>query len=147
MKYAISACLMGKNCKYNGGNNKNEALINFLKDKDVITICPEVTGGLPTPRAPSEIVGNRVINTLHEDVTFQFEQGARQELQRVLDEQVDVVILQPRSPSCGKGMVYDGHFEGMLIPGDGIFVQLLKKHKIDVYTSVEFLEKLATNQK
>lgn len=141
MKYAISACLMGICCKYSGGHNANAVLQTFLKDKDYITVCPEVTGGLPIPRACSEIVNGRVMNTEGEDVTYFFEHGAEKELRRLLEENVEVVILQPRSPSCGNGKVYDGTFQGKLIDGDGIFTQLCKKQGIEVWNSEEFIEK------
>lgn len=144
MKYAISACLVGTCCKYNGGHNRNEKLIEFLKDKDYILVCPEVTGGLPTPRAPSEIVGTRVMNTLGQDVSEEFLRGAQIEFNKVVEEEVDVAILQPRSPSCGKDKIYDGTFQGKLVDGDGIFVQMLKKEEITVYTSEEFLKKTVT---
>lgn len=74
----VSACLLGENCKYSGGNNANGLLIDYLKDKEYISVCPEVMGGLPTPRACCERVKDRVINNLGEDVTEAFIEGARQ---------------------------------------------------------------------
>ena len=76
-KYIVSACLVGKNTKYNGGNNKNDKIIEFLKDKEYITVCPEVSGGLTIPRRPSEIVNDKVINDVNEDVTIQFRRGLK----------------------------------------------------------------------
>ena len=147
MKVAVSACLTGINCKYNGKNNKQDELCQWLAHHSYITVCPEVTGGLPTPRVASEIVGDRVINKAQVDVTKEFIEGAKVELENVLKEEVDCVILQPRSPSCGKGEIYDGSFQGKLVFGDGIFVQMLKKHGISVYTCEEFVETYIRNQK
>lgn len=139
MKYAISACLIGCNCKYNGGNNRSEELLRIVKDTPYITICPEVSGGLPIPRASCEIRKGRVYNTCGEDVSEAFQRGACKEVQRVLAEQVDLVILQPRSPSCGVGTIYDGSFTGTLIAGDGIFAQHCRKWKIPVISLPDFL--------
>lgn len=141
MNYAVSAFLMGVNCKYNGGNNENAKIIAFLKDRPHLTVCPEIAGGLPVPRACCEIVNGRILNTDKEDVTDAFIRGAEKEVQRLLDEKVDLVILQPRSPSCGKGRIYDGTFQGKLKDGDGVFVQLCKKQGIEVWNCDEFLEK------
>ncbi len=86
---------LGHNCKYSGGNNRNEKLINFLKDQEVLCVCPEVLGGLPIPRASSEIRGDKVINTNGEDVSKQFYAGALKALQKTLEFQPDLAILEP----------------------------------------------------
>lgn len=130
MVIAVSACLLGKNCKYNGGNNRNEKLLDFLKDHEVIPVCPEVFGGLPTPRDPSEIVNGVVRHKDGVSVDKEFREGARIALEKVLNSRAELVILQSRSPSCGPDTIYDGTFSKKLIPGDGVFVQLLKEHKI-----------------
>ncbi|MBS7353899.1 MAG: DUF523 domain-containing protein, partial [Erysipelotrichaceae bacterium] len=92
MKFVVSACLLGENTKYNGLNNRNEELIELLKGQEVITVCPEVLGGLSTPRYPSEIKGDRVLNSRGEDVTFYFEAGARKSLDKVLEFDPDYII-------------------------------------------------------
>lgn len=125
MKIAVSACLLGRNCKYNGGNNRDDALIEALSWHDAVEVCPEDAGGLPTPRPCSEICGDRVINAEGEDVTEAFERGAMECLAQC--EGVDLAILQPRSPSCGVSEVYDGTFSKTLIPGSGLFAQALAK--------------------
>lgn len=137
-RYVVSSCLLGHNCKYSGGNNRNEKLISFLKDQEVLCVCPEVLGGLPIPRASSEIRGDKVINTKGEDVSEQFYAGALKGLQKTLEFQPDLAILQPRSPSCGKGFVYDGTFTKRLIPGNGVFVKMLLEAGIEVKTCEEF---------
>ncbi len=130
MKILVSACLMGENCKYNGGNNFSEKLQEFVKGHEVIMVCPEVMGGLPTPRLPSEIVGDRVVNSGSEDVTSEFIMGATKAMEYSSD--VDMAILQSRSPSCGTNEIYDGTFSGNKIKGDGIFVRMLKEKGIKV---------------
>lgn len=137
-RYVVSSCLLGYNCKYSGGNNRNEKLISFLKDQEVLCVCPEVLGGLPIPRASSEIRGDKVMNTNGEDVSEQFYAGALKALQKTLEFQPDFAILQPRSPSCGKGFIYDGTFTKRLIPGNGVFVKMLLEAGIEVKTCEEF---------
>lgn len=141
-RYVVSSCLLGHNCKYSGGNNRNEQLISFLKDKEVLCVCPEVLGGLSIPRASSEICGEKVINTNGEDVSEQFYAGALKALQKTLEFQADLAILQPRSPSCGKGFIYDGTFTKRLISGNGVFVKMLLEEGIEVKTCEEFNKEL-----
>ncbi|MBO7336165.1 MAG: DUF523 domain-containing protein, partial [Lachnospiraceae bacterium] len=107
MKVAVSACLLGENCKYNGGNNYNIKVAEFIKDKEVISICPEVLGGLPTPREPSEIVDGVVRHKDGQPVDEEFRKGAEAALHIVKEAGAELVILQSRSPSCGVGTVYD----------------------------------------
>lgn len=141
MKYLISACLLGENCKYNGGNNQSDALIEFLKDKDYVAVCPEVLGGLSIPRPCAEIHANRVItqDLNLPDVTDAYVLGAKKSLDIAVLEGVDQAILQSRSPSCGKGYRYSGDFDGTLIEGNGIFVDLLEKHDVPVVDIAFFL--------
>ena len=126
----ISACLMGFNCKYNGGNNAlpEELLFALRQHYRLIPVCPEVAGGLPTPRIPSERREDRVVTRDGRDVTAEFQRGA--ELAGKLAERFDVhaALLKSNSPSCGSGTVYDGSFTGTLVPGDGITTEYLK-HK------------------
>lgn len=137
-KYIVSACLVGMNTKYNGGNNKNERIIEFLKDKEYITICPEVSGGLSTPRSPSEIVKDRVINKEGIDVTKEFNLGTNKEIERVKEFGATIAILKSKSPSCGLNYIYDGSFTSSLIEGDGVFVKELKKLGIKILTELDF---------
>ncbi len=117
MKVLVSACLLGCNCKYNGGNNLSPKVLGFLQGKDVMEICPEVLGGLPTPRIPIELV-----------------QGVALALEKIAGEEIECAILQSRSPSCGVNQVYDGTFSATLIKGQGFFAKALKEkgyHVID----------------
>ena len=137
MKIAVSGCLLGENCKYNGGNNFNEKLAEFLKDHVVISICPEVLGGLPTPRNASEIVEGVVRHKDGTSVDAEFRKGAEVALKIVKENEAALVILQSRSPSCGVDIIYDGTFSKTLIPGDGVFVKLLKENGIRVMDVAE----------
>ena len=124
-KIAVSACLLGENCKYSGGNNRNEAVLAYIKDKEVIPVCPEVAGGLPTPRVPVELVEGVAINRDGVNVDMEFHLGVERMLDKLADEDVELVILQPRSPSCGTKQIYDGTFTGNLVPGKGMFAGAL----------------------
>lgn len=128
MKIMVSACLLGENCKYNGGNNYNEKVMEYIKGHEVISVCPEVLGGLPTPRVPSEIVNEIVTARDGRSVDLEFRTGAKIALEKALEEKVDLVILQSRSPSCGVKQIYDGSFSGNKIDGQGVFARLLKEN-------------------
>ena len=125
MKILVSACLLGENCKYNGGNNRSEAILRFLEGHEVIGVCPEVLGGLPIPRIPSEILNGVVTNREGVSVDRNFRDGAARALEIALENRVDMAILQSRSPSCGVNEIYDGTFSGTKIPGHGVFAQML----------------------
>lgn len=125
MKIMVSACLMGDNVKYNGGNNLSEKLLKFTEGHDVIKVCPEVMGGLPVPRDPGEIVDGVVLTAEGISVDYEYRTGAEKALEIAKAEQVDLVILQSRSPSCGVNQIYDGTFSGNKIKGQGIFAKLM----------------------
>ena len=140
MKIMVSACLLGQDCKYNGGNNYNEKVAEFIKGHEVVPVCPEVAGGLPIPRIPCEIVDGIVTGADGISRDTEFRSGARKCLEAALKEKWDLVILQPRSPSCGAGQIYDGTFSGKLIPGNGVFAQMLIDNGIKVMTAQELKE-------
>ena len=121
MKIMVSSCLIGLNCKYNGGNNRNEKLLRLLEGHTVILVCPEVLGGLPVPRPSAEIVNGTVMNTAGENVDAAFRLGAEKALALAVQERPDLIVLQSRSPSCGVKQIYDGTFSGRKIPGQGLF--------------------------
>ena len=139
MKIGVSACLIGMNTKYNGENNYSSKLEKLLKAYDLVPVCPEVLGGLPIPRDPAEIVDSEVLTRYGRSVDDEFRKGARKAIDILKDEDVDFVILQSRSPSCGVGKIYDGSFTGRLTDGDGIFVRLLKEEGIKVIDVEEFI--------
>lgn len=132
MKVAVSACLLGENCKYNGGNNYNKKLVNFVKDHEVIAMCPEVLGGLAIPRPPAEIVNGLVRQKNGISVDNEFKKGAQKALNIIKKNKIGLVILQSRSPSCGVNNVYDGSFTGRLIEGKGVFSRILEENNIEV---------------
>jgi len=128
MKIMVSACLAGENCKYNGGNNRNEKVLRLMADNEAITVCPEQMGGLPTPRVPSEIKDGLVTAKDGRIVDAEFRAGAAKCLELALQEQPDLVVLQSRSPSCGVKQRYDGTFSGRLVDQAGVTAQLLMEN-------------------
>lgn len=147
MKILISACLFGQNVKYNGKNNsilENPFIRKLLNLDMLIPICPEVEGGLPTPRVPVEIIDNKAINQIGEDKTIFFQNGAQKALEICKKYDIKYAILKFRSPSCGSNQIYDGTFTHKLIDGDGICAKLLKENDINVFTekNLEELENI-----
>lgn len=132
MKILVSTCLLGKNCKYNGGNNLNQGVLDFIEGHEVIGVCPEQLGGLSTPRLPAEILDGVVMNKEGISVDNEFRKGAQAALNIALENKVDLAILQSRSPSCGVKEIYDGSFRGKKIKGQGVFAKLLATHDIKV---------------
>ena len=128
MKIMVSACLAGENCKYNGGNNRNEKVLRLMEGKEVVLVCPEQMGGLPTPRVPAEICHGIVTARDGRIVDAEFRAGARKCLETALREQPDLIVLQSRSPSCGVKQRYDGSFTGKLVDGSGVTAQLLMEN-------------------
>ena len=132
-KLLISACLLGRNCKYNGGNNY-APLTEELKERyDLVPVCPEAFGLLPIPHDPSERVGDKVLSKSGEDVTQAFRKGAEKTLAVVEKEGVRLAVLKERSPSCGCGSIYDGTFTGKVVPGNGVAAELLLRHGVTIY--------------
>jgi len=126
----VSACLLGKNCKYNGGNNLNQRVLDFIEGHEIIGVCPEQLGGLSTPRLPAEIIDGVVMNKEGISVDTEFRKGAQVALATALENKVDLAILQSRSPNCGVKEIYDGSFSGKKIKGQGVFANLLAAHGI-----------------
>ena len=140
MKIMVSACLLGDNVKYNGKNNKNDNLIEFLKNYEIVKVCPEVLGGLSIPRKPAEIKERRVFTIDNYDVTDNFISGAEKTLKIARQNNIKVAILKKNSPSCGSNRVYDGTFSKTLIDGDGITVKLLKENGITILDEESYKE-------
>lgn len=135
----VSSCLLGKNCKYNGGNNLNQSLVDYLKNYEIIPVCPEVLGGLPIPREPSEISKNKVINKLGVDVTNNFILGAKKTLVIALKNNCKEAILKKNSPSCGYGTIYDGTFLSRKTIGNGVTAELLFQNGIVILNEENYL--------
>lgn len=143
--YLVSSCLAGINCRYDGKNNLNKKVAELVKAGEAIPVCPEVLGGLPTPRDPSEIIvdkkrNKRVVSEKGKDVTAEFKLGAEKTLKIAQIVEAKKAILQQRSPSCGCGKIYDGTFSSNLIKGSGLTAELLIENGIEVLTEAD-LEK------
>ena len=138
--YIISGCLLGQNCKYNGGNNRCQEVIDFCEQKKYIAVCPESAAKLPCPRPPAERIGDRIVNNQGTDVTAQFEKGASlslgtcRTLSMASGSELEGAILKANSPSCGCGRIYDGTFSSTLVEGNGVFAEMLLAEGIPVIT-------------
>ncbi len=136
----ISACLFGEKCRYDGKDNLIGEL-DLLKDRcNLVPVCPEVCGGLATPRNPSEIIGGRVVMKDGKDVTAEYVRGAEIALNTALENGCKIALMKAKSPSCGSGKIYDGTFSKTLTDGDGITVKLLKENGIKVFNETEITE-------
>ena len=140
----VSACLAGRACRYDGSANANEVVETLVASGRAVLVCPEVAGGLPTPRPPAEIIGGtgadvlagraRVVTRAGQDVTERYVEGARRALRTAQAAGARVAVLKARSPSCGRGQVRDGSFSGNLVAGDGVAAALFEAHGIFVVT-------------
>lgn len=141
----VSACLLGNKCKYDGGTNTLPTeILKALREKyNLIPVCPETSGGLPIPRIPSERREGRVMNKAAEDVTEQYQKGAKHAL--ILAERYGCkkALFKEKSPSCGSGRIYDGSFTHRLVSGDGVTSELLKKNGIEIFGESEVNNLLA----
>lgn len=126
MKVLVSACLLGENCKYNGGNNHCPAVAEFVKDREVLCVCPEMRSGLGCPRTPIEIVDGVLMDRNGKNVDAVMREAVASVMETIRNEEISCAVLQSRSPTCGVNQVYDGSFSGKLVTGSGIFAQALK---------------------
>lgn len=136
-KILVSACLFGNNCRYKGDNCLSEKLLDLGKDNVLIPVCPEQLGGLPTPRHPAERVGEKIISDIGVDVTEEYERGANLAVEIAKANTVDYCVLKANSPSCGKGVIYDGTFTGGKREGNGVTVDKLLAEGFTVVTENE----------
>ena len=132
MKILISSCLLGLPCRYDGKSKPNENVLALAREHTLIPFCPEIYGGLPTPRTPAEIANGKVLTQDGRDVTKEYEKGAQGALFVCQTCGCDCAILQDKSPSCGVGTIHNGLFDGGLIAGDGITARLLSENGIRV---------------
>ena len=131
-KILVSACLLGRSCRYDGRSVPSEQVLRLSEKYELIPVCPEVDGGLPTPRIPSERVGDRVVNREGCDVSAEYKKGALYALELCRLHGIGLAVLKEKSPSCGSGLIYDGSFSGSLTEGNGVTTQLLKDNGIKV---------------
>ncbi|MCF7808507.1 MAG: DUF523 domain-containing protein [Candidatus Marinimicrobia bacterium] len=142
----VSACLLGETCRYDGKHSARAELRRLLEGDAVIPVCPEVAGGLSTPRPPAELSGEKVLRENGEDVTAQFHNGARECLEEAQKHDISLAILKSRSPSCGCGDVYDGTFTNTLRLGNGVFTDLLLSKGIDCISDEDLLKDSTTKK-
>lgn len=140
IKILISHCLLGENCKWNGRNNARDLLISIQDKVEYIPVCAEVFGGLPTPRIPSERVGDKVMSEIDLDVTKNYMDGALKVIEIAKRNNVSYAIFKERSPSCGVHQIYDGTFSRNVVPGKGFTTELLEQNGIKVYSDEEIQE-------
>ena len=133
----ISACLFGEKCRYDGKDNLIGKLDEIKEICNLIPVCPEVLGGLSTPRNPAEIVDGNVISNVGKDVSEEYTKGAKFALETALMNNCKVALMKAKSPSCGSGKIYDGSFSRTLTDGDGIAARLLKENGIKVFNETE----------
>lgn len=138
MKILVSACIIGCNCKYNGKNNRNESVIEYLKGREILSICPEKLANMPTPRPCAEIVDGVVMDDKGNNVDSDYRNAVALALESIKDERIDFAILQSRSPTCGVNKIYDGTFSGRLIPGKGLFAKALIDKGYNVIDAEDF---------
>ena len=127
MKILVSACLLGIKCRYDGAEKLNEAVARLAEKHELVPFCPEIYGGLPTPREPFEIRNGRVYTRSGRDVTAEYEKGAEMALKAAQMLGCECAVLQDRSPSCGIGYVHNGLFDGGLVEGDGKTAELMRQ--------------------
>ncbi|AWM94912.1 DUF523 domain-containing protein [Pseudomonas sp. 31-12] len=150
-KILVSRCLLGHRVRYDGGaSGPFDQLQQWLDEGRVVPLCPEVAGGLPTPRAAAEIPGGQggevldghasVINTEGEDVSAEFLSGAYQALELVQKHGIRIAVLKANSPSCGNLLTYDGTFSGVKVSGEGVTAALLRRHGVQVFSELEMVE-------
>ena len=125
MKVLVSACLLGRSCKYNGGNNWDPRVAAFLKGREVVAVCPEVLAGMGVPRVPMELRGGRLVNRDGVDVDEPNRRAVAAILEQLRGEDIECAVLKSRSPTCGVRQVYDGTFSGTLTEGMGILARAL----------------------
>lgn len=138
----VSACLYGCECRYKGDSCRNEEVLALGREHTLIPVCPEQLGGLATPRNPAERQGEKVMSCAGDDVTAQYRKGAETALYIAESARADCAILKANSPSCGKGLIYDGSFTGGKIPGNGMTSELFLEAGIPVFTENELAEAL-----
>jgi len=147
-KLLISACLIGCKCKYSGGSNRldEEQLAGLRERFHLVPVCPETAGGLPTPREPSERLGDKVFSRSGRDVTEAYAKGAALAVALARRQGCGAALLKERSPSCGSGQIYDGSFTGRLTEGDGVTAELLKEAGVPVYGESEIARLAGTTR-
>lgn len=142
MKILVSACLLGVSCRYDGCGREHPDVERLAEKYELIPVCPELLGGLPTPREPAERRGDRVVSRSGIDVTDKYRRGAKEALRLAKLLGCTAAVLKERSPSCGRGEIYDGTFTRTLTGGSGVAAELLEANGIRVLTAAEAVREL-----
>ena len=134
VRYVVSACLAGERCRYDAGDNTCAQVVRLVEEGRAVPICPEVLGGLETPRSPCERLGDRVMNRDGPAVTLAFAQGAAKATALARKEGCSAAILKSRSPSCGFDRIYDGSFSHVFCKGDGVWAAMLRDEGFELFS-------------
>lgn len=137
MRILVSACLLGENCKYSGGNNFNQRVLEFVRGHEVVPVCPELLGGMGVPRPPVEIVAGKVRRADGTSVDAEYRRGVEAALAVARRAGVELAVLQSRSPTCGVNEIYDGTFSGTRVRGQGLFAEALSAAGIRIIDAEE----------
>lgn len=142
MRLLVSACLLGCRCRYDGASREHPLAKELAERHTLVPVCPEQLGGLSTPRPPAERRGGLVVTRDGADVTEQYRRGAEETLRLCRGLGCEAAVLKERSPSCGRGEIYDGTFSGTLAAGDGVTAELLSAVGVPVYGESQIEELL-----
>ncbi|WP_195575610.1 DUF523 domain-containing protein [Paenibacillus sp. 1001270B_150601_E10] len=148
----VSSCLAGLEVRYNATHRLNEKLKQLVDEKKAVAVCPELLGGLPTPREPAEIINGdgfdvldgkaRIMDRGGKDVTDAYVEGAKKTLDIIHELDATLVVLKENSPSCGSSMIYNGEFSGVRMAGNGVTAALLKRSGYEVISEEDFMKRL-----
>ena len=142
IEFVVSACLAGCKCRYDGKDNLCPKVKQLVEEGRAVTVCPEVMGGMTTPRIPSERKDNKVINSIGEDNTAYFVKGVEKSIEIVKEHNIKKAILKAKSPSCGNKYIYDGTFSKTLVEGKGMLAEKLTELGLEIYDEGDDLSAL-----
>ena len=142
IEYVVSACLAGCKCRYDGKDNLCPKVKQLVEEGRAVTVCPEVMGGMTTPRIPSERKDGKIVNSIGEDNTKYFELGVEKSIEIVKEHNIKKAILQAKSPSCGNKYIYDGTFSKTLVEGKGLLAEKLSEIGVEIYDEGDDLDAL-----
>ena len=142
IEYVVSACLAGCKCRYDGKDNLCPKVKQLVEEGRAVTVCPEVMGGMTTPRIPSERKDGKIINSIGEDNTSYFIKGVDKSIEIVKEHNIKKAILKAKSPSCGNKYIYDGTFSKTLIEGKGLLAEKLSEIGVEIYDEGDDLDAL-----
>ena len=142
VEYVVSACLAGCKCRYDGKDNLCPKVKQLVDEGRAVTVCPEVMGGMTTPRIPSERKDGKVINSNGDDNTAYFVRGVEKSIEVVKEHNIKKAILKAKSPSCGNKYIYDGTFSKTLVEGKGALAEKLTELGLEIYDEGDDLSAL-----